>query len=292
MKTIVSLSASLLLHTTIAWSQAPDRVFVHFATDRWELTKDTRARLDSLTDSLDVSDKIELHGHCDTRGSVSYNEQLAQNRVQAVRHYLLQNGWDAKDIVVAQGHGELQPIVAENSPATLQLNRRVEIRILHGANKTVVERVTATPPPAPPASTPLSSIGKQLNDSTLKAGDVVTLRNMQFEGGMHQLLPHSRPIIEELLQTMVAHPTLVIKIVGQICCEDGPQDGLDIEIDMRNLSVMRAKAVRDYLVRNGIAQERVYFEGRGHQQPIHPYPEKNEEERIDNRRVEIVILKK
>jgi len=292
MKTILSFSASLLLNATIAWSQPPDRVFVHFATDKWELTKDTRARLDSLTDSLDVADKIELHGHCDTRGTVAYNEQLAQNRVQAVRTYLLQNGWDAKDIVVAQGHGELQPMATENSPATLQLNRRVEIRILHGANKPVAKPVNTTPLPAPQPPNPTPSITKQLNDTAIKAGDVITLRNMQFEGGMHQLLPHSRPVLEELLQVMVAHPSLTIKIVGHICCENGPQDGLDIELDMRNLSVMRAKAVRDYLVRRGIAQERVFYEGRGHQQPIHPYPEKNEEERIDNRRVEIVILKK
>ena len=124
----------LLLHTGISLpAQQNPSVFVHFDFNRYILTNTARASLDSLTDSLDVADKIELHGHCDAVGPDEYNDRLSLKRVHAVKDYLLSIGWDKKDIIISQGHGERIPVVENSTPEKRSLNRRVEIRIIAGA---------------------------------------------------------------------------------------------------------------------------------------------------------------
>jgi outer membrane protein OmpA-like peptidoglycan-associated protein len=57
--------------------------------------------------------------------------------------------------------------------------------------------------------------------------------------------------------------------------------------------VTRAKMVYDYLLANGISPDRVLgYKGFGSSHPVYPIPEKSEEERIANRRVEIRIVEK
>ncbi|MEO7984588.1 MAG: OmpA family protein, partial [Bacteroidota bacterium] len=112
-----------LLSTILAHSQSGGSVFVHFAFDKYELTAKTRVTLDSLTDSLDVSDRIELHGHCDASGSGDYNIKLSEQRVKAVEKYLLGLGWEKKDIGIVQAHGERIPLNDNASETGRSLNR-------------------------------------------------------------------------------------------------------------------------------------------------------------------------
>jgi outer membrane protein OmpA-like peptidoglycan-associated protein len=92
------------------------------------------------------------------------------------------------------------------------------------------------------------------------------------------------PVLNELLAIMKENPTLEIEIQGHICCEFEP-DG-----QQEKLSVQRSKIVYLYLVKNGIESKRLSYHGFGHQFPI--TLERNEEERIQNRRVEIKITNK
>jgi len=261
-----------LLATTLAYTQPGKSVFVHFALDKYELSTRTRATLDSLTDSLDVSDRIELHGHCDASGSDEYNIKLSQQRVKAVEKYLMGIGWDKKDIGIVQAHGERIPLNDNGSETDRSLNRRVEIRIFHRQSSI--------------------SLKDKIADSTTVAGTNIVLRNINFVGGMHLFLPEAGPILLELLDAMQTYPKLVIRIEGHICCEPGTGDGMDQGTGMMNLSEARAKAVMDYLVTNKVAPGRISYKGFGHSQPIYPYPENSEEERIKNRRVEIKIISK
>lgn len=264
----------LILVSLTGWAQAPSSIQVHFAFDKWELTASSKATLDSLTDSLDVADRLELHGHCDAVGANAYNDQLSVKRVQAVNKYLLSIGWNKEDIKVVQAHGENIPLNKNLSPEERSLNRRVEIKIIHApGNKD-------------------KSLTEKLADPTLTAGTNIILRNINFFGGMHQFLPEATPMLEELLDAMRTYPKLIIRIEGHICCEPTKDDGLDGETGIYNLSEARAKAVKNYLIGHGIAPDRVSFKGFGHSAPIYPYPEKNEEERIQNRRVEIKIISK
>lgn len=270
MKKILLISS--LLISLFARSQQGESVFVHFAFDKYDLSKGTRSTLDSLTDSLDVSDRIELHGHCDAKGSDEYNIRLSQQRVKAVEKYLLHIGWEKKDIKIVEAHGERAPLNGNVSETDRSLNRRVEIKVFRGPGTV--------------------SLKQKLADSTLKSGDHFVLRNINFVGGMHQFLPESASVLVELLEAMQAYPKLIIRIEGHICCHEDAGEGMDNETGLNNLSEARAKAVMEYLIRNGIDPERLSHKGFGHSAPIYPFPEKTEEERTMNRRVEIKIISK
>jgi len=275
---------TLLLVTASSIAQKSNSVYVHFAFDKSVLDASARARLDSLTDSLDVSDRIELHGHCDAIGSNDYNDVLSKKRVMAVKDYLLGIGWESKDILIAQGHGELMPVTDNNSLEQRSLNRRVEVKIIYGSPTTV--SVPGNKPEKQP------TLKDKIADTTVKSGTNLVLRNINFAGGLHRFLPESYPMLEELLDAMRTYPALVIRVEGHICCNPTPADGLDNETGLFNLSEARAKAVKDYLVKNGIDPKRVSYKGFGHAVPLYPYPEKSLEEEKLNRRVEIKIISK
>lgn len=119
-------------------------------------------------------------------------------------------------------------------------------------------------------------------DPSLKVGQKIRLEKLHFYGNSDVVLPESRYVLKKLLQTMISNPTLVINIQGHICCET---------IDYREISQKRAKAVYNYLLNNNISPERISHRGFGSSTPIYSLPEKTEEERVTNRRVEIEIIK-
>jgi outer membrane protein OmpA-like peptidoglycan-associated protein len=66
---------------------------------------------------------IRVAGHTDTRGSVSYNQQLSERRAMAVKNALVQQNVDPRRIE-AVGYGKSYPISSSDA-----MNRRVEIVI-------------------------------------------------------------------------------------------------------------------------------------------------------------------
>jgi outer membrane protein OmpA-like peptidoglycan-associated protein len=84
---------------------------------------------------------------------------------------------------------------------------------------------------------------------------------------------------------------MVIRVEGHICCGSADEaDGVDMGTELKNLSVARAMAVKEFLVNNGIEANRISHAGFGHSRPLYPYPEKTSEEELANRRVEVVII--
>ena len=61
---------------------------------------------------------------------------------------------------------------------------------------------------------------------------------------------------------------------------------------MASSGIMLSVVIFKYLKENGIQQNRLAYNGVGSNNPIYPIPEKNENERIANRRVEIEIVRK
>lgn len=104
---------------------------VHFATNSADLSEETAGLLRSLGEALArTRAKVELFGHCDSRGSEGYNQALSEKRAEAVREYLLYHGAN-RQRVSAKGFGESKPVASNDSEADRAKNRRVEIKI-HG----------------------------------------------------------------------------------------------------------------------------------------------------------------
>lgn len=72
---------------------------------------------------------IELAGHTDNQGSTRLNLQLSQDRVEAVKQYLMDKGIES-DRISGKGYGGSRPIADNLTEDTRKLNRRVEFTIV------------------------------------------------------------------------------------------------------------------------------------------------------------------
>jgi len=271
------LIGMVAFHCMTVYSQKTFTVYFDF--NKYVLTGNSRAIVDSFLRSEKenlTSSIFNLNGYCDADGSDNYNVLLSVNRVNAVKKYLLDNGIRPGNIGSTEGHGEKDPLNENRTEEEKQLNRRVEISFFQLPD-TIARGI---------------SLKEKIADSATIAGTNIILRNINFIGGRHQFLPGSEPMLNELLGAMQTYPKLVIRVEGHICCQEFDGDGMDGETRMYNLSEARAKAVMDYLLSNGIESNRISFIGFGHSAPIYPFPERTEEERIQNRRVEIKIISK
>ncbi|RZJ35542.1 MAG: OmpA family protein [Flavobacterium sp.] len=202
----------------------------------------------------------KIYGYCDWVGSNTFNDTLSMKRVSEVYNFLRRKGINVKADFEAKGFGENFHQSTEQAE-----NRRVTI---------VFEEIK------PPAE----SKDKTLTDEmkTLKAGDKIKLKNINFHNNSAMIVPQSKPILYELLCIMEENPNLKIEIQGHICCQ--------LQSDVNDVSTARARAIYNFLLRNKIPRKRLSYIGFGVSQPIHPIPEKTEEEANENRRVEIMIV--
>jgi outer membrane protein OmpA-like peptidoglycan-associated protein len=72
--------------------------------------------------------RLEIQGYTDSQGKDAYNLDLSQRRADAVRVYLVSNGYPP-DLIIARGAGEALPIADNNTAEGRANNRRVEIVI-------------------------------------------------------------------------------------------------------------------------------------------------------------------
>jgi outer membrane protein OmpA-like peptidoglycan-associated protein len=93
--------------------------------------------------------KIEVEGHTDSVGGDEYNMKLSENRANAVRTYLVDQGV-ARESVTARGFGKTTPVADNATAAGRQMNRRVELVVsgeIMGTSVTDVRTSTFTAQP-------------------------------------------------------------------------------------------------------------------------------------------------
>jgi outer membrane protein OmpA-like peptidoglycan-associated protein len=72
---------------------------------------------------------IQLEGHTDTRGNANANLALSQQRVDAVKEYLVSKGSNKRKIKT-KAFGGTMPVSTGDTEEAHALNRRVELRVL------------------------------------------------------------------------------------------------------------------------------------------------------------------
>lgn len=72
---------------------------------------------------------IRLEGHTDNRGDARLLKKLSEDRVKAVRHYMIAEGIDGERIEFV-GYGGEQPVSDNDNPTSREMNRRVEFVII------------------------------------------------------------------------------------------------------------------------------------------------------------------
>ncbi|MDP1557571.1 MAG: OmpA family protein [Nitrosomonas sp.] len=101
---------------------------VLFRTDMAQLEPNGMRNVQKLADFLRQypQRKVLIEGHTDSTGSSNYNQELSDRRANAVRMALIDRGISS-DRIALRGYGEAYPVASNDSAATRQLNRRVEI---------------------------------------------------------------------------------------------------------------------------------------------------------------------
>jgi outer membrane protein OmpA-like peptidoglycan-associated protein len=199
---------------------------------------------------------IQLSAFTDTIGSVDFNKQLAQKRLETIEKQIQSSG-----IPLTQRYeiGENYALSPSYSNARF---RKVEVL--------------------------LTLQNKQFDKSTdvvarletfSKAKEAISL-NIQFVGGKDVYLDEASMLeVTILLQFLKENPQKKAFIRGHVCCEN------DLE-----LSIKRAFAVYNDLRLEGIEESRISYQGFGNTLPISP--EFDEASRQLNRRVDVIFSDK
>ena len=125
----------------------------------------------------------------------------------------------------------------------------------------------ATPAPVRPDTVPKAP-------AVIIAPTAVVLPTVLFRLGTPELLPDGLPILDQLATELKARPTLKVRVAGHT-------DKLGEPEKNQALSEQRAESVKAYLVKAGIAAERISIIGYGDARPLYPSPDAR------NRRVEV-----
>jgi peptidoglycan-associated lipoprotein len=104
-----------------------------FKFGRSVLPDEAKAQLDKMVTDLTANPKnvfFEIEGHTDSAGSAKFNEQLGQDRADAVKLYLYETHKVPLHKMNVISYGESKPVSPNNNRAGRAENRRIVVRVL------------------------------------------------------------------------------------------------------------------------------------------------------------------
>ena len=103
---------------------------IHFKYDKYDLDNNSRAILKGNADYLkhNPSLQIEVHGHCDERGTNNYNIALGERRAHSTKTYLVSQGVNSKRVRVIS-FGEEKPFCLDSNETCWYQNRRAHFMV-------------------------------------------------------------------------------------------------------------------------------------------------------------------
>ncbi|MDD4149278.1 MAG: OmpA family protein [Bacteroidales bacterium] len=104
---------------------------IFFDYDKATLRPESSAELDRVINILTKQPKlkIEISGHTDNKGGLTYNKELSTARAKTVVEYLIEKGM-AEDRLTYVGYAFEKPIATNDTDDGRQLNRRVEFKVI------------------------------------------------------------------------------------------------------------------------------------------------------------------
>jgi outer membrane protein OmpA-like peptidoglycan-associated protein len=105
---------------------------VKFPVDRASLSPEAQTRLMDFVNKLKTDNRnvyVEIQGHTDATGSPAYNEKLGEDRAEAVRRFMNQQGV-ALNRMATISYGQEGPVAPNNTRAGRAQNRRVVVVVL------------------------------------------------------------------------------------------------------------------------------------------------------------------
>ena len=263
----------LLLISSLSFSQEiiTDSIQLYYPTAKYALNNNQEKELLSLFSDKDSNSiqQITIKGYTDFVGSKAYNTKLAKRRTQYVAQLLnVTSGALIKQI----SFGELEKPTNYSDKNGVQEHRKTVVSVdytqkVNHSKHTYLQKI-----------------------DSLKEGDKIRLRNINFKLATADLTPSSVPELDKLVTIMTNNLNLDIAIEGHVCC------GAEKEVKTQKmtfenewLSKKRAKTIHDYLIRKGIDSIRLQHKGLGFTKPL-IFPEENKADRFQNRRIELLVI--
>jgi outer membrane protein OmpA-like peptidoglycan-associated protein len=204
--------------------------------------------------------------------SVSGAAARATREVEAVPETVGRQRWFAPLLVLAAlALGTLAWLSWPTSPVR-EASRRVSELPLPGGAKVAV-----------PEGSFNFSLVKWLGSSDTNVPKRFVFDNLKFESNSTTLTPDSVPTVKTLTTVLRAYPAVTVALEGYTDSTGDPSAN-------KKLSLDRADAVKDIMVKDGIAESRVSAEGHGEENPV--ASNDTEQGRQMNRRLELVVLKR
>jgi len=293
----MSLKSALFFFLFISGTiNGQEQFTVYFESNKFDLIEKEKEKLYNWI-SLNKSNKIvAIYGFTDEVGTTGFNDTLAQKRVDFIFQNIKNQIKIREDFkTISFGESFIQSKnKSENRKVIIyyilekDIAREDEIlgikkevkqeqpkpEIIY-PEKLVFENPNGTKSEFKLDRTFMKKVGEA------KTGDKLKIENLNFIVNTFAVVNESRGKMYELLLVLQKNPNLKIEIQGHLCC---------MPVDRTDLSTQRAKAIYNFLVMNEISKSRLSYKGFGSTQPIYALPEKNEQERAANRRVEILIL--
>lgn len=284
-----------LLFISFLNAKAQEQFAVYFDSNKSDVTKAENKKLqDWIIANKDVK-IVAINGYTDEVGSTQFNDTLAQKRVGFILSQVKDKIKIREDFKTrSYGENFLQSQdKSKNRKAVIfyilskDLVREDEIL---GIKKAIVlepkkeinypEQLSFQNPDGSKIEYKLDKVFmKKIGES--KAGEKLKIENLNFVINTFIVVNESRGKMYELLIVLQKNPKLKIEIQGHLCCQP---------IDRLNLSTQRAQSIYKFLIANGIDKSRLSYKGFGSSMPLFPLPEKDENERSANRRVEVLII--
>lgn len=310
LRQLIFIGCMAIATQSAAQATVGDTVSLYFEIGDQALNKNALAKIDSLLyqDIINSQSRLTIVGYADNLGTEEKNKTLSENRSQNVLSYLAQMGIRKNNVTLCIGKGEVARTVRKENgyPADRRVDIVINTRVKSAKNSKTPQPVTkkqvATPPLPAPVKTLVSTTpsaksdstilplpGSSIDINTLKPGETMVLDKIYFYPGRHMVRQESMPELEKLYNTLETNPNLKIQIEGHVCCVNSV-DALDEDTFELALSKNRARFIYDYLIKKGIAEERLRYRGFGKTKPAVKV-ERNEDDQNRNRRVEIRVLK-
>lgn len=105
---------------------------IKFQSGKWILTSEGEARLLEVANRLKSENRnvyVEIQGHTDSTGADNYNLKLGEERAEAVRRFLAEQGL-ALNRMATISYGEKHPVAPNDSRDGRAQNRRVALVVL------------------------------------------------------------------------------------------------------------------------------------------------------------------
>jgi outer membrane protein OmpA-like peptidoglycan-associated protein len=205
----------------------------------------------------------------------SIPEEIAQTRARNrrvdIQFYLADNIVNRLAIKKLQKQQltaqELQQIDAYEEKVTFQVRKN-----FNSAQPITIEDTdeylnipTKIEPPVNSEDEPYRSLLRK----NIEAGEIIQLEDIHFLKGRSTMNPESIPLLQRVIEILVARPDIHFEIRGHVCCIHPKfPDALNRNTMKSNLSHARAELIYQILQENGVDAGRMSFKGYGRTQPL------------------------